>query len=286
MTATSNGAAAITVVLPGDHVTIPTDKKYRLGMGLERTVTRSNKGDDDSKKQTIVTATLAGRLHQHRDTWFVWTNCKRYLPSQEDRIVGIVLDRMGSNAGGDVYRVDVGGSHTCSLSSLSFEGATKRNRPQLAPGTLVYARIQSYHTSGIVDPVLSCQLGPKDQGIARRDWMTEEAAYGELKGGTLQKIPLGLARDLLSPSSVVLEELASLPFEVAIGVNGFLWIHAKRSNYTILVRNAILNSQVLTPEQTRAMVRTLKETVQQQLLEEDGDDEDEEMNSGDEEEAQ
>lgn len=274
---TASNTPAITVVLPGDLVTIPSDKKVRLGMGLER-------------KDSVITATLAGRLHHHRDTWFVWTNHKRYLPSTEDRIVGIVLDRMGSNAGADVYRVDIGGPHTGSLSSLSFEGATKRNRPMLSPGTLVYARVQSC-SHAAVDPVLSCQLGPKDQGIARRDWMTEEAAYGELKGGTLQKIPLGLARDLLSPTSVVLEELATLPFEVAIGVNGFLWIHAKRSNYTILVRNAILNSQVLTPEQTRAMVRTLKETVQQQLLDEDDDDdeeedEDEEMRSGDEEDEQ
>jgi exosome complex component RRP40 len=253
----------VTVVIPGDNVTskIDASKKYRLGIGLEH-------GPDQQ-----IMATMAGRLHHHRDTWFVWTNSKRYQhPQPHDRVVGIVQDRMGAEGGADVYRVDVGAPHTCSLSSLAFEGATKRNRPHFSPGTLLYARVVS--GGQVTDPVLSCQLGPKDQGIARKDWMTEEAAYGELKGGTLQKIPLGLARQLLSPTCLVLEELSKLPFEVAVGVNGFLWIHAARPEYTILVRNAILNSQVLTEEQIRGMVRSLMETVSQQLQQNDDEDDD------------
>jgi exosome complex component RRP40 len=133
---------------------------------------------------------------------------------------------------------------------LEFEGATKRNRPVLKPGALVYVRI----TSTVLDPILSCKLGPKDVGAPRKDWMTQEGLYGELKGGALQKIPLGLARELLQ-----------LPFEVCIGCNGFLWIHSPQPAFMILVANAILNSQVLTPEQTRAMVQLLIKSVQLQI---------------------
>jgi exosome complex component RRP40 len=260
----------VIVVIPGDDISshIPKGKKIRLGIGLKK-----------QNESSGIMATLAGRLHNHRDTWFVWTNSKRYLPQAEDRVVGIVQDRMGSEGGADVYRVDVGAPHPCSLSSLQFEGATKRNRPQFTTGTLVYARV----TSGSLhkDPVLSCQLGPNDQGIARKDWMTEEAAYGELKGGTLLKIPLGLARQLLSPQSNVLQELSKLPFEVAIGVNGYLWIHSARAEYTILVQNAILNSQVLTPDQIRTMVRSLVETVQKKIEENDVDDDESEYDQDD-----
>jgi len=261
----------IIVVIPGDDVTshIPAEKKYKLGIGLEQHT-------NDNGKNVTILATMAGRLLQHRDTWFVWTNSKRYQPKSEDRVVGIVQDRMGTMGGGDVYRVDIGGPHTCSLSSLAFEGATKRNKPQFSAGTLVYARVIS--EGDVTDPVLSCTLGPKDQGIPRKDWMTEEAAYGELKGGTLQKIPLGLSRELLSPQSVVLEELSKLPFEVAIGTNGYLWIHAARSEYTILIRNAILNSQVLTAEQIRGMVRGLVKNVKENLQHDDDDDDDEDSN--------
>jgi exosome complex component RRP40 len=269
-------SSKVIVVLPGDDVSslVPADKKIRLGMGLQRL---SNDDSSSDSSPARVVATLAGRLHHHRDVWFVWTNSKRYQPQPEDRVVGIVQDRMGSEGGADVYRVDVGAPHTCTLSSLQFEGATKRNRPIFNNGTILYARVVS--GSQITDPVLSCQLGPKDQGIARKDWMTEEAAYGELKGGTLQKVPLGLARELLSPQSVVLEELSKLPFEIAVGVNGYLWIHAARIEYTILARNAILNSQVLTPEQTRAMVRTLMETVKKQMEQDDESDDEDEADS-------
>mmetsp|Transcript_1714 Transcript_1714/g.2347 ORF Transcript_1714/g.2347 Transcript_1714/m.2347 type:complete len:272 (+) Transcript_1714:76-891(+) len=261
---------SIIVVIPGDDVTsrIPAEKKYKLGIGLEP-------HSEENGGNVTILATLAGRLLQHRDTWFVWTNSKRYQPKSEDRVVGIVLqDRMGTMGGADVYRVDIGAPHTCSLSSLAFEGATKRNRPQFSAGTLVYARVTS--EGDVTDPVLSCTLGPKDNGIPRKDWMTEEAAYGELRGGTLQKIPLGLARELLSPQSIVLEELSKLPFEVAIGTNGYLWIHAARPEYTILIRNAILNSQVLTAEQIRGMVRSLIKSVKENLQDDD-DEEDSNM---------
>jgi len=269
----------IIIVIPGDDVTshilssdttTTTNKKYRLGIGLLK---RSSTTNDDIK----IVVTLAGRLLQHHHTWFIWTNSKRYQPRAEDRVVGIVQDRMGSFAGGDVYRVDIGASHTCSLSSLAFEGATKRNKPQFTAGALVYCHLTT--TTNSSDPVLSCLLGPRDAGIPRKDWMTEEAAYGELKGGTLQKIPLGLARTLLSPNSVVLQELSKLPFEVAIGVNGYLWIHALKAEYTILIRNAILNSVVLSPEQVRAMVRNLLTTVKQELLDDDANNNDEESSS-------
>ena len=41
-------------------------------------------------------------------------------------MIGIV-----HNKSGDVFRVDIGGSEMASLSYLSFEGATKRNRPDV-----------------------------------------------------------------------------------------------------------------------------------------------------------
>ena len=254
---TSDSSACVTV-LPGDNVTeyIRSTKHIKIGDGLRY------------DKEKII-ATCAGRLKQHRQTWFVMTNNKRYLPANQDRVVGIVLDRAGSDGqGGDLYRLNIGGPHPALLSNLDFEGATKRNKPSLGVGALVYGRV----TSTTLDPVLSCKLGPRDVNVVqRKDWMTQEGLYGELKGGTLEKIPLGLARELLSPHSVVLAELSKLPFEVCIGVNGYLWIHSERAAYTILVANAIRNSQVLTPEQTRSMVRSLVRTVQGHMSKEDSD---------------
>lgn len=255
----------LSIVLPGDDVTEKirqsTKKPPKLGTGL--------RSDEETQR---VLATIAGRLVQRSNTYYVKQNIQRYRPVQEDRVVGIVEERVAQDAsGGDIYRVNIGGPHPAQLSSLSFEGATKRNKPNLSTGTLLYCRIQS--TPPAMDPVLSCQLGPHDAGVPRKDWMTNEGTYGELKGGTCKKIPLGLSRELLYPDNVVLREISkSIPFEVCVGVNGFLWIHSARPEYTIMIQNAIMNSQVLTVPQVRGMVKALVDTVNRQIEEDEEDD--------------
>ena len=43
-----------------------------------------------------------------------------------ERVIGIVTNR-----GSDSYKVDIGGAMPASLPSLSFEGATKKNKPNI-----------------------------------------------------------------------------------------------------------------------------------------------------------
>ena len=50
----------------------------------------------------------------------------KYVPSVDDMVVGVVLDRHG-----EAYKVDVGSAATASLPILGFEGASKKNRPML-----------------------------------------------------------------------------------------------------------------------------------------------------------
>ena len=258
----------LAIVLPGDDVTekiVPTSAKKstpKLGTGL-RTETDS---DGDNER---VFAACAGRLVHRSNTYYVKQNIQRYRPLQEDRVIGIVEDRVASDGtGGDIYRVNIGGPHPALLNNLSFEGASKRNKPTFTAGKLVYARIETMPHS--MDPTLSCQLGPHDAGVPRKDWMTNEGTYGELKGGTCRKIPLGLARELLYPKNLVLQELSkSIAFELCIGVNGFLWVHSSRPEYTILILNAIMNSQVLTEAQVRGMVTSLVDTVNRQIEDEE-----------------
>lgn len=246
-----------TIVLPGDNVTDRIPLSSKIGTGLRY---------DATSKQ--VYATLAGMLSiQNKNTFFIQSNLSRYRPHLEDRVVGIVEDRLGQDGnGGDYYRVNIGASHLAILSNLAFEGATKRNKPHLQVGQVVYARVSSLN-EGLLEPSLSCLLGPHDAGMPRKDWMTSEGCYGELKGGNLIKISTGLARQLLKPGNVVLEELAfaKMKFEVAIGVNGFLWLNSTLPEFTVVIQNAIQNSQVMTEEQVRAMVKALIYTAKKKL---------------------
>lgn len=274
--ATAADLRVLPIVLPGDDV---TDQIHRHQGSSSSKGNNGNRGPKlgaglRTDGTTRVVSTCAGRLvrHPNNNTYFVKQNIRKYRPLQEDRVVGVVEDRVGGDGGGDVYRVNIGGPHPALLSNLSFEGATKRNRPNLAPGMLLYARVQS--TPPAMDAVLSCTLGPHDAGVARKDWMTNEGTYGVLTGGTCRRIPLGLARELLYPHNLVLRELGErkIPFEICVGVNGMLWVHSSRPKWTILIQNAIVNSQVLTESQVVGMVKSLVDTVQKSI--QDGDDDD------------
>jgi exosome complex component RRP40 len=52
------------------------------------------------------------------------------------------------------FIVDINGPFSALLPQLSFEGATKRNRPNLKPGDVVYARVAA--ASRDMEPVLTC----------------------------------------------------------------------------------------------------------------------------------
>lgn len=241
---------------------------------------------DKASEQFFVTS--AGRLERTKTgkngIFYVQQNIqKRYRPHVEDRVVGIIEERVGSDGvGGDLFRVNIQASHPAILSNLSFEGASKRNKPSFQVGQILYARViaspavsentnaKFHNTQDLCfDPItLSCINGPHDGNLPRKDWMTSEGAYGELRGGTVCSIPLPLARELLKPSCIVLEELGkhkTLQFELAVGVNGLLWIHSTRPEYTIMIQNAIQNSAVTTPAQVRSMVKSLVYNTEKQI---------------------
>ncbi len=80
---------------------------------------------------------------------------------------------------------------------LAFDGATKRNKPTLLVGALVFARVVSADRD--LEPELTCQVsatasGPDGGHFAKKDWVTGQSVYGELKGGTVVKATMLHAR--------------------------------------------------------------------------------------------
>ena len=302
------------IVLPGDIVTSHLDNiqgqnnKSDSDQRAKTTVIRNKLGNGlryDSNTNQVY-ATYSGRfVHKYSkdndgarvSTYYVEPHRtrsmqqRRYLPTMNDRLVGIVVDRIGATeeGGGDLYRIDINAAHYGILSNLQFAGATKRNKPIFQPGQIVYCRVLNDTTDTTINidvPILlSCMNGPYDVGVPSKDWTTKENCYGELRnGGTICRISMQLARSLLSstnatketkgaiahePTNVILEELAKhstkIPFEVAIGMNGYIWINSTKLEYIILIQNAIQNSNVLTTEQIRAMVKNLIYIVDKQL---------------------
>tara|TARA_B110000902_G_scaffold252146_1_gene313243 strand:+ start:94 stop:417 length:324 start_codon:yes stop_codon:yes gene_type:complete len=92
-----------------------------------------------------------------------------------------------------------------------------------------------------------------------RGWATGESAFGELHGGTTVRCSVGFTRDLRRMDSAVLTALGgAIPFEIAVGYNGRVWVNAGAPVRTILVCNALTNADKLATDVERVeMVRCL-----------------------------
>mmetsp|Transcript_22445 Transcript_22445/g.22633 ORF Transcript_22445/g.22633 Transcript_22445/m.22633 type:complete len:170 (+) Transcript_22445:51-560(+) len=118
-------------ILPGDDVTdLVTGLKnvIKIGSGLEQI-------------ENKVICNIGGTLrYRPPATYWVETNRKRYFPHEGDQVIGVIEDK-----GGDFYKVNIFSGSASLLNRLAFDGATKRNKPELKVGDIVYAHISSHH---------------------------------------------------------------------------------------------------------------------------------------------
>lgn len=216
------------VVLPGDYCneifSVGMKSKVVIGPGLRKEVDH-------------VYITKAGILRKRNpNTFWVDSYQKRYVPSKNENIIGIVAQKAG-----DLYRVDIGGSCTAALSYLSFEGATKKNRPEVQIGDVVYAKMLV--ASKDMEPELVCV-----------DSHGKKGRLGVLSDGFVFKCSLNVIRKILNPSCPLIESLRNeWPFELAAGMNGRIWIKANSMRETIALGNAILGAEYLSDDEIKNM---------------------------------
>lgn len=63
---------------------------------------------------------------------------------------------------------------------------------------------------------------------------------------------------MLSPKFILLKTLGkSLPYEIAVGMNGRIWLKGRSTSETIAIANAICSSEYMTDEQVKPKVNKL-----------------------------
>lgn len=226
------------VVLPGDQIIHPktnssTCSTLSLGPGLRPLFTTSSSANKPSNElpPSIVTrpGLLGSQTVQKNSLHKQWVegNGKRYVPALGEPVIGIIISRQA-----DGYRVDIGSSLTARLDALAFESATKRSKPNLKIGTVVYARVSL--ALPFIEPELECM-----------DPTTMKAnGFGEMIGGYLMRdLDLRNSRLLLSPPQTLLAKLGQqVPYEISIGLNGRIWLKAKTVSQTIYLVDQINGS--------------------------------------------
>ncbi|KAI0076300.1 exosome complex exonuclease RRP40 [Panus rudis PR-1116 ss-1] len=202
-------------ILPGEQVHAQ-HVNLKLGPGLLQL---------SNNKESEIISTRAGELKHsaNNSKWWIESNARRYVPAAQESVVGIVIARAGEG-----WRVDIGSAHMANLDGLAFEGATKRNKPNLKVGSIVYARVSLAHKD--MEPELECF-----------DAQTRKAeGFGELKGGFLVRCSLKMCRMLLDPNHFLLPLLGSrFPLEAATGMNGRIWVNAKDPRHIIAISRCI-----------------------------------------------
>lgn len=241
------------LALPGDHVSISSTSNVKLGPGF---ATSSNESEVDSEL-IAVTPGILGKINSQpkgkskgmqgsdvgpQTTFWVESNGNRYYPSIHDHVLCQITNR-----GVDAYQVTLFNTFTtANLPALSFEGATKRNKPNLRVGTLIYAQIVSAHKYAEIELTCVDASTGKSNGFGELKTEREEITTNTAKkvsesksssaSANIFSISCGLARSLLNEKHPLLARLAThFPFEVAIGVNGYVWVRARNVKHVIAV---------------------------------------------------
>lgn len=274
--------SSASVVLPGDQISpnaLPSataKTPLRLGTGLrllhQTQNTTTSKSSSASPSHTIE-ATQAGLLsidHNRKSVSIQPFPNRRYIPTVNDLIIAQV-----QRSSLDFFHCIVTPHAPLAvLGQLAFEGASKKTRPNLKQGDLVYARVLSVGIGAGTEVELTC--------VNPATGKSEPGGLGLLSGGMVFDVSTGLAARLMkagtsssSPeaaSVIVLEELGKKfeskgGFEIAVGRNGKVWIDSSNSGemavkITIAVGKCLreLDQRPLTAAEQRKLVsRVLRE---------------------------
>ncbi|KAG8185704.1 hypothetical protein JTE90_003242 [Oedothorax gibbosus] len=222
------------VVLPGDILLdvstyADSNKKIIFGPGTKRF------GDK-------IIITKCGVLKQNAsNVYYVDNHQIRYVPSRRENVIGVVTKK-----GGDEAVVDIGSSEPAIVDLLSFEGATKRNKPNLKPGDLLYATI-----------LTACK--DMEAELVCVDKYGKSVGFGVLPAdGFVFNASLEYCRRLLLPNSRILKRLGkSIPFEIAVGANGRIWLKSKTLEKTMVLVQALIVLEFATTNEIESMCSEL-----------------------------
>lgn len=235
-------------LLPGQHVPQgllasggKPPKSLGLGPGLQftppATVTACTPGvlsADNRKKLAWIETSGTGRVSflngftrpSQSEPW------SQYVPCAGDLVIATVHH---SSAERFLCSLTTYTSYA-TLGHLAFESANRKNRPNLQPGSVVYARISLAHKH--LEPELECL----NSSTGKADGM------GELKEGMIFDVSQSMARRLMFAKTreeggvCVLDEFGEkggAKFEIAVGRNGKVWINSERTQTTIAIGKAL-----------------------------------------------
>lgn len=228
-------------VLPGDTIALSTlpspldsSSSITLGPGLHY--------DQDTG---AFTSHASGHIREP-STLTYYVDGHRHAASSlttGDLVLGIVVRRQLES-----LLVDIGYNELASLSLYDFEGSTKRTKPNVDRGDVIYGQLK---IDGECQPQITCV---NEDGKADGMGILHENGY-------LFDISIDVANDLIDRDNLLKELGNEIPYEIAIGANGRVWIKATTTRTMIALRNVLLERS-----KNKLSLNELKALFQQSLV--------------------
>ena len=227
-------------VLPGDVIasTLPSpldsSASITLGPGLHY--------DKDTE---AFTSHSCGHIREPSSSVYYVDG---YRPSTSslstgDFVLGVVVRRQLESV-----LVDIGYNELASLSLYDFEGSTKRTKPNVDRGDVIYGRLK---IEGECQPQITCV---NEDGKADGMGVLHENGY-------LFDISIDVANELVDRDNLLQELGNDIPYEIAIGANGRIWIKAASTRTMIALRKVLLERA-----RNKMNINELKALFQQRLV--------------------
>ncbi|XP_063341123.1 exosome complex component RRP40 [Pelmatolapia mariae] len=230
------------VLLPGDEFSFEAEENISLTAPVKSEKVVCGPGLRRCGGRLVVCKSGVLR-HKEPNVFWIDSQQRRYVPAKGESIIGIVTAKSG-----DIFKVDFGGSEQASLSYLAFEGATKRNRPNVQMGDLVFAQFLIANKD--MEPELVCI-----DSSGRANGM---GVFGT--GGLLFRVSLGLVRRLLAPQSNIRSDLEQLfPCELVVGMNGRIWVKSASVQQTLIIANLLQSAETMTAQQRQQLFRKVQQ---------------------------
>lgn len=210
------------LTIPSDSLHIDLSQPASIGPGVYC----------DPKTQELKPVNAGFEVISHTkkgQSVYIDYNSKRYIPAVGDFVVGVITGTFS-----DSYRVSLADfSSSVTLSYMAFPNASKKNRPSLKIGDLVYARVCR------AEKELEAEIECMDSVTGK------DAGFGLLDGGMVINASLAFARELLFNNEFSLLQILAeyTQFEVAIGVNGKVWIKSEEVKNTLACYRSIMQCQ-------------------------------------------
>jgi len=165
-----------------------------------------------------------------------------YSPKEDDLVLGIIVQKSA-----EFYKIDINSYTSAILNTKDFEGATKKTKPNLNLGDLIFARVSKVNKFDT--PMLSC-ISLHEQ----KNWASGESYFGVIKGGNLFNFDKLRTWDYFNDSYALNRLKDVVNYEIIIGFNGRMWIKSDTAEDIYTIYNILTNSNNKSDEEVEKII--------------------------------